>query len=166
MIYSPETNAVLILTSSTLHLTTLLKSLLGNVHSVHAGSSSSRLTRPSFFFLLHVASFLAGSWLLIFLPAWGAWPSLTPFPRADPISLRSQAMPHSYVGHNYNVHTVHCTELCPVQGLGKHTTAVHGNDPLVGHLQGKILSIIWTGLWPINERIYCSLSLWRVVRGV
>jgi hypothetical protein len=66
---------------------------------VHAGSSSSRLTHPSIFFLLHVASFLAGSWLLIFLSAWGAWPSLTPFPWADSISLRYQATPHSYVGH-------------------------------------------------------------------
>ncbi len=61
MIYSPETNAVLMLTSSSLHLITLLKSLLEDAHSVHAGSSSSCLTRPSFCFLLHVASFLAGS---------------------------------------------------------------------------------------------------------
>jgi hypothetical protein len=61
MIYSPETNAVLILTLSALHLITLLKSLLEDAHSLHAGSSSSRLTHPSFFFLLHVASFLAGS---------------------------------------------------------------------------------------------------------
>jgi hypothetical protein len=60
MVYSPETNATLILTSSTLHLITLLKSLLEDVHSVHAGSSSSRLTCPTFLFLLHVASFLAG----------------------------------------------------------------------------------------------------------
>jgi hypothetical protein len=61
MIYSPETKAILTLTSSTLHLITLLKSLLEDAHSVHAGSSSSRLTHPSIFFLLHVASFLAGS---------------------------------------------------------------------------------------------------------
>jgi hypothetical protein len=61
MIYSSETNATLILTSSTIHLSKLLKSLLEDAHSVHAGSSSSRLTCPSFFFLLHVASFLAGS---------------------------------------------------------------------------------------------------------
>jgi hypothetical protein len=43
------------------HLITLLKSLLEDAHSVHAGSSSSRLTHSSFFFLLHVASLLAGS---------------------------------------------------------------------------------------------------------
>jgi hypothetical protein len=60
MIYSPETSTVL--TLATLHLITLLqKSFLEYAHSVHAGSSSSRLTRPSFFFLLHVASFLVGS---------------------------------------------------------------------------------------------------------
>jgi hypothetical protein len=60
MIYSPETSTVL--TLATLHPITLLqKSFLEDAHSVHAGSSSSRLTRPSFFFLLHVASFLVGS---------------------------------------------------------------------------------------------------------
>ncbi len=75
------------------NLITLLKSLLEDAHSVHAGYSSSGLTQPSFFFLLHVASFLAGSWLVIPLPIRGAWPSLTPFPWADPISLRSQATP-------------------------------------------------------------------------
>ncbi len=53
------------------HLITLLKSLFEDAHSVHAGSSSSHLTRPSFFLLLHVASFLAGSLLLISLLAWG-----------------------------------------------------------------------------------------------
>jgi hypothetical protein len=62
MIYSPETNAVLTLILATLHLITLLpKSLLEDAHSVHAGSSSSCPTHPAFFFLLHVASFLAGS---------------------------------------------------------------------------------------------------------
>ncbi len=90
----------MILTSLIVHLITLSKSLFEDDHSVHAGSSMSHLTCPSFFFLLHVASFLAGSWLLISLPAWEAWPSLTPFPWADPISLRFQATPHSYVGHN------------------------------------------------------------------
>jgi hypothetical protein len=83
------------------------KSFLEDAHSVHAGSSSSRPTHPSFFFLLHDASFLAGSWLLIFLPAWGAQPSLTPFPWADPSSLRSQATPHSHVGHT----TVLCSYI-------------------------------------------------------
>jgi prepilin-type processing-associated H-X9-DG protein len=39
-------------------------------------------------------------WLLIFLASWGARPSLTPLPQADPISLRSQAKPRSHVGHN------------------------------------------------------------------
>jgi hypothetical protein len=108
MIYSPETNAVLTLTLVTLHLITLLQSLLEDAHSVHTGSSSSCPTHPSFFFLLHVASFLAGSWLLIFLPAWGgARPSLIPFPWADPISLRSQAMPYSHVGHNIDNATLH-----------------------------------------------------------
>ncbi len=100
MIDSLEINTVLILTSSTLHLITLLESFVEDAHPVHACSSSSRLTRSSFFFLLNVVSFLARSWLLIFLPAWGAQPSLTPFPRADPISLGSQATPHSHVGHN------------------------------------------------------------------
>jgi hypothetical protein len=76
------------------------KSLLEDAHSVHAGSSPSRPTCPSFFFLLHVVYFLAGSRLLIFPTPWGAWPSLTPFPWADPISLRSQATPHFRVGHN------------------------------------------------------------------
>jgi hypothetical protein len=61
MIYSPETNATLIFNIINKHLITLLKSLLEDAHSVHAGSSSSRLTRPSFFFLFRVASFLAGS---------------------------------------------------------------------------------------------------------
>jgi hypothetical protein len=61
MIYSPKTNAILTLTSSTLHIITLLKSLLEDAHSVHAGSSSSRPTHPAFFFLFYAASFLAGS---------------------------------------------------------------------------------------------------------
>ncbi len=39
-------------------------------------------------------------WLLIFLASWGARPSLTLLPQADPISLRSQAKPRSHVGHN------------------------------------------------------------------
>jgi hypothetical protein len=34
--------------------------------------------------LPHVASFLVGSWMLIFFTPWGAWPSLTPLPWADP----------------------------------------------------------------------------------
>jgi hypothetical protein len=37
------------------------KSLLEDAHSVHAGSSSSHPTCPSFFFLLHVACFLVGN---------------------------------------------------------------------------------------------------------
>jgi hypothetical protein len=43
------------------YLITFLKKPFEDAHSVPAGSSSSRLTRPSSFFLLHVASFLAGS---------------------------------------------------------------------------------------------------------
>ncbi len=66
---------------------------------MHVGSSTSCLTLPSFFLLLHVASLLAGDWLLISFLVWRAWSSLTPFPWADPISIRSQAMPHSCVGH-------------------------------------------------------------------
>jgi hypothetical protein len=38
-----------------------IKAFFEDAHSVHAGSSLTRLTRPSFFLLLHVASFLAGS---------------------------------------------------------------------------------------------------------
>ncbi len=66
---------------------------LKNAHSVHARSSSSCLTLLSFFLLLYVAvdSFLAGSWLHISLPVWGARPSIIPPSRVDPISLRSQA---------------------------------------------------------------------------
>jgi hypothetical protein len=47
------------------HLNTLLKAF-EDAHSVHAGSSSSRLTLPSFFLMLHVASFLAGGWYGVF----------------------------------------------------------------------------------------------------
>ncbi len=67
--------------------------------TLHAGSSSSRLTLLSFFLLLHVASFLAGSWLLILLLVWGALPSLPAFPWVDPISLRSQATPYPSIRH-------------------------------------------------------------------
>jgi hypothetical protein len=63
MIYSPETNITLISTSLTneQHLNILKKRSFEDAHSVHAGSSSSRLTLLSFFLLLHVASFLAES---------------------------------------------------------------------------------------------------------
>jgi hypothetical protein len=77
--------------------------VLNNAHSVHAGSSSSCLAPPSFFLLLHVASLFAGAWLLISLLVWGAWPSLTHFPQADPISLRSQATPYPFVGHTFKL---------------------------------------------------------------
>jgi hypothetical protein len=60
MIYSPET-MVLIFNSINITSNYIVKSLFEDAHSVHSGSSSSRMTRPSFFFLLHVASFLAGS---------------------------------------------------------------------------------------------------------
>ncbi len=70
-------------------------------HSVCAGPSSSRPTCPFLFFPLHVAFALAVHWLIIFTASWGAGSSLTPFPQADPIFLRSLAMPHSNVGHNY-----------------------------------------------------------------
>jgi hypothetical protein len=87
------------LTLAISHQSHYYKCLLGNAHSVHAGSSSLRPTRPSFSFLLHVVSFLAGRWLLIFPTPQGAWPSLAPLPWAELISLRSQAMPCSHVGH-------------------------------------------------------------------
>jgi hypothetical protein len=61
----------------------------------------------SFFLLLHVASFLAGVRLLILLLVLGAWPSLAPFPWADPISLRSQATPYPSVGHNMSQYCCH-----------------------------------------------------------
>jgi hypothetical protein len=84
-----------------LHAITLLQSsFLKIAHSLHASPSSSHPTCPSFFFLLHVASFLAGCWLLIFSNSWGAGPSLTPLPQADPSSFRSQAMPRFHVGHS------------------------------------------------------------------
>jgi hypothetical protein len=47
-------------------------------------------------------SALAEHWLLIFPASWGAGPSLTPFPQADPISHRSQATAHSHVRHSNN----------------------------------------------------------------
>ncbi len=75
--------------------------IFNNAHSGHAGSSLSCLALPSFFLLLHVASFLAGARLLDLLLVWGAWPSIPPFFGADPISLRSQAMPYSRIGHSY-----------------------------------------------------------------
>ncbi len=78
----------------------LLNLLLEKLFTLFALVSSSRPTRPSFFFLLHVASFLTEHWLLIFPAFWGAGPSLIPLPQADPISLRSQATPRSYVGHS------------------------------------------------------------------
>jgi hypothetical protein len=88
------------------HLITLLKNLLEDAHSVHAGSSSSRLTRPSFFFLLHVASFLAGSWLLDSLLVWGPGPpsppspELTHFPQVPgntPLLGRAHLLYHSWL---------------------------------------------------------------------
>ncbi len=84
-------------------ITPVQTSFVKNAHSVHAGPSSSRLACPSFFFLLHVASFLAGSWHLIFSTPSGAWSSLTPLPWDDPISLRSQTMLRFHVGHTYNI---------------------------------------------------------------
>ncbi len=73
-----------------------------NAHSVCAGPSSSRPTPPSFLFLLHVASFPAEHWLLIFPAFWGAGPPFTPLLQADPISLRSQATARFHVRYTYN----------------------------------------------------------------
>jgi hypothetical protein len=68
---------------------------LSNPHSVHDGSSLSRLTLLPDFFLLHdaVDSFPAGSWLLILLPARGAWPFLIPPPGLTPFPLGSRQYP-------------------------------------------------------------------------
>ncbi len=77
---------------------TVTKAFSKNAHSVHAGSSSSRPTCPSFFFLFHVVPFLAGSWLLFFPTPWGAWPSLTPFPQADPFPSGPRQCPALILG--------------------------------------------------------------------
>ncbi len=97
MIYSPETNEKLFKFNITRNHTT---TIFFFENSSLSARWSLRPTRPSFFFLLHVASFLAGCWLLIFSNFWGAGPSLTPLPQADPSSFRSQAMPRFHVGHS------------------------------------------------------------------
>jgi hypothetical protein len=62
MIYSPETKRRINLNISNITSNYIVtKSFLEDAHSVHAGSSSSRLTCPPFFFLLQFASFLVGS---------------------------------------------------------------------------------------------------------
>jgi hypothetical protein len=62
MIYSPETKCSIDLNISNITFKYIItKSFLEDAHSVHAGSSSSCLTHPSFFFLLHVAFFLVDS---------------------------------------------------------------------------------------------------------
>jgi hypothetical protein len=50
--------------------------------------------------LVHVASAFVGHWLLIFPLFWGAESALAPFPHADPISLRSQAIVRFHVGNS------------------------------------------------------------------
>jgi hypothetical protein len=62
MIYSPETKHRIDLNINNITSNYIVtKSFLEDAHYVHDGSSSSSLTHPSFFFLLHVAPFLVGS---------------------------------------------------------------------------------------------------------
>ncbi len=52
--------------------------------------------------LPHVVPAFFGHGLLIFPLFWGAGPALAPFPHADPISLRSQAITRFHIRHRYN----------------------------------------------------------------
>ncbi len=70
-------------------------------HSVHADPSSSCPTGPFLLVLAHIVPALIEHWLLISLTSVGA--SLTHLPQADPISLRTQAMPCFHVRHTNNV---------------------------------------------------------------
>ncbi len=101
MIYSPEINRTLTQfdNSITLH----------NYIILVLRKSGSLCSCWSFFFTpdlpvsprpLPVVSALVEHWLHIFPASWGAWPSLTPLPQVDPISLRSQSTPRSHVRHN------------------------------------------------------------------
>jgi hypothetical protein len=89
MIYSPETE-------------TCYQNWFSNHNYINYVilTSSSHPTCPVFLVLAPVVPALEEHWLLIFPASWGAGPSLAPFPQADPISLRSQAIAHSHVGHS------------------------------------------------------------------
>ncbi len=94
------------------HTTT--DSFLKNAHSVHAVPSSSRPTCPSFFFLLHVASFLVGSRLLIFSAPWGPGPPSPPSPELIPFPSSPGNTPLSCREHLYHaLSSYSCLFLSP-----------------------------------------------------
>jgi hypothetical protein len=70
-------------------------------------------------------------------PLLGSWPSLAPFPWADPISPRSWAKPYSFVGHTYIPDRL-VPVLDPEKGVcadpvgGDATLGVGGLRPPVG----------------------------------
>ncbi len=101
MIYSPETKHGIKFKSSIyiIYINYMFSHLVRQTaHSVRADPSSLRPTCPFLLILVHIVSALVEHWMLISLASWEAGPSLTPFPQADPISLRSQVMAHSHVG--------------------------------------------------------------------